>query len=147
MMRAQLDDVRERGEPIAALWASEETIYGRFGYGLASLRHQVTLPRTWASMRAMPLRAWAPFGSSIRTRRSARFRASTTRCARPLLAFSHGRGTGGSCGGSEMIRIDDRKEPVRSTLPSSSSTGARLRMRCIGSWNERSRLTGRVGSA
>jgi predicted acetyltransferase len=37
MMRAQLDDVHERGEPVAALWASEETIYGRFGYGLASL--------------------------------------------------------------------------------------------------------------
>ena len=37
MMDAQLDDVRERGEPIAALWASEETIYGRYGYGLASL--------------------------------------------------------------------------------------------------------------
>ena len=35
MMRAHLDDVHERGEPIAALWASEETIYGRFGYGLA----------------------------------------------------------------------------------------------------------------
>ncbi len=37
MMDAQLQDVREREEPIAALWASEETIYGRFGYGLASL--------------------------------------------------------------------------------------------------------------
>jgi predicted acetyltransferase len=37
MMAAQLRDVRERGEPLAALWASEETIYGRFGYGLASL--------------------------------------------------------------------------------------------------------------
>src|SRR3954452_17440744 len=36
MMRAQLETVHERGEPIAALWASEETIYGRFGYGLAS---------------------------------------------------------------------------------------------------------------
>jgi predicted acetyltransferase len=36
MMDAQLRDVRERGEPIAALWASEETIYGRFGYGLSS---------------------------------------------------------------------------------------------------------------
>ncbi len=36
MMDAQLRDVHERGEPIAALWASEETIYGRFGYGLAS---------------------------------------------------------------------------------------------------------------
>ncbi len=37
MMDAQLRDIRERGEPVAALWASEETIYGRFGYGLASL--------------------------------------------------------------------------------------------------------------
>ena len=37
MMDVQLRDVHERGEPIAALWASEETIYGRFGYGLALL--------------------------------------------------------------------------------------------------------------
>ena len=37
MMDTQLRDVHERGEPIAALWASEETIYGRFGYGIASL--------------------------------------------------------------------------------------------------------------
>lgn len=36
MMDTQLRDVHERGEPIAALWASEETIYGRFGYGIAS---------------------------------------------------------------------------------------------------------------
>ena len=36
MMDAQLRNVHERGEPIAALWASEETIYGRFGYGVAS---------------------------------------------------------------------------------------------------------------
>jgi predicted acetyltransferase len=36
MMRRQLNDVRERGEPIATLWASESIIYGRFGYGLAA---------------------------------------------------------------------------------------------------------------
>ena len=36
MMRAQLDDTRRRGEPIAALWASEDGIYGQFGYGIAS---------------------------------------------------------------------------------------------------------------
>lgn len=45
MMDAQLRDVRERGEPIAALWASEETIYGRFGYGLASLSHNIDAER------------------------------------------------------------------------------------------------------
>jgi predicted acetyltransferase len=37
LMETQLADVRERGEPVAALWASEETIYRRFGYGLAHL--------------------------------------------------------------------------------------------------------------
>ena len=35
-MQRQLADVREWGEPIAALWASEAAIYGRFGYGLAA---------------------------------------------------------------------------------------------------------------
>ncbi len=45
MMRAQLDDVRARGEPIAALWASDERIYGRYGYGLAGLVGEVELPR------------------------------------------------------------------------------------------------------
>ncbi len=51
MMRAQLDDVHDRGEPIAALWASEETIYGRYGYGLASLGGEIELPRTHAALR------------------------------------------------------------------------------------------------
>ena len=35
LMTQQLADAREWGEPIAALWASEAAIYGRFGYGLA----------------------------------------------------------------------------------------------------------------
>jgi predicted acetyltransferase len=43
MMRAQLDDVHERGEPIAALWASEERIYPRFGYGMASQMGEISL--------------------------------------------------------------------------------------------------------
>jgi predicted acetyltransferase len=45
MMRAQLDDVHRRGEPVAWLWASEETIYRRFGYGLASLFGDVEIPK------------------------------------------------------------------------------------------------------
>jgi predicted acetyltransferase len=45
MMRAQLDDVRARGESVAWLWASESTIYGRFGYGVASLVGKIELPR------------------------------------------------------------------------------------------------------
>jgi predicted acetyltransferase len=35
MMRTQLDDLHQRGEPLAILWASEAAIYGRFGYGVA----------------------------------------------------------------------------------------------------------------
>jgi predicted acetyltransferase len=35
-MRRQLVDVQSWGEPIAALWASEASIYGRFGYGAAA---------------------------------------------------------------------------------------------------------------
>src|SRR5215217_952580 len=53
MMRQQLDDVRERGEPLAALWASEETIYTRFGYGMASLQGQIELPRAYSAF-ALP---------------------------------------------------------------------------------------------
>jgi predicted acetyltransferase len=48
MMRAQLDDVHERGESVAYLWASEPTIYGRFGYGLASLTAEMEVPRNRA---------------------------------------------------------------------------------------------------
>src|SRR4051794_20714049 len=54
MMDAQLADIHERGEPIAALWASEETIYGRFGYGLASWAGDVSIPREWGAF-AQPL--------------------------------------------------------------------------------------------
>ncbi|MGD8682706.1 MAG: GNAT family N-acetyltransferase [Chloroflexota bacterium] len=36
LMARQLADVRERGEPLALLWASEGTIYQRFGYGLSA---------------------------------------------------------------------------------------------------------------
>lgn len=45
MMRAQLEDCRARGEPAAFLWASEGTIYGRFGYGLASRMGAMSLSR------------------------------------------------------------------------------------------------------
>src|SRR5204863_846543 len=54
MMDAQLADIHERGEPIAALWASEETIYGRFGYGLAVWQGEIALAREWTSY-AQPL--------------------------------------------------------------------------------------------
>jgi predicted acetyltransferase len=54
MMHAQLRDIHERGEPLATLWASEETIYGRFGYGLAAWAGEVTIPKEWNAF-AQPL--------------------------------------------------------------------------------------------
>lgn len=35
MIDVHLDDVRQRAEPLAGLWASEAPIYGRFGFGCA----------------------------------------------------------------------------------------------------------------
>jgi predicted acetyltransferase len=45
LMRAQLDGVNQRGEPLAILWASEAGIYPRFGYGLASLSGDIEIHR------------------------------------------------------------------------------------------------------
>ena len=45
MMRYQLDGIHERGEPLAALFASESAIYGRFGYGVGSQHEYWTLER------------------------------------------------------------------------------------------------------
>ena len=56
MMQRQLEDLHVGGEALAALWASEAAIYGRFGYGLASRSLVVDL-------RGAPaLRAPAPLG-------------------------------------------------------------------------------------
>ncbi|MEU6173040.1 GNAT family N-acetyltransferase [Streptantibioticus parmotrematis] len=41
LMRRQLDDVRERGESLAVLTASEPAIYGRFGYGAATRKLRI----------------------------------------------------------------------------------------------------------
>ncbi|MCP4305879.1 MAG: GNAT family N-acetyltransferase [bacterium] len=41
MMREHVDRARKRGEPLGGLWASEVPIYGRFGYGPATLMHGI----------------------------------------------------------------------------------------------------------
>ncbi len=45
IMRRQLADVRDRGEPLAVLWASESAIYSRFGYGRATWHLAFTVRR------------------------------------------------------------------------------------------------------
>jgi predicted acetyltransferase len=54
MMREQLDDVRSRDEPVAILWASEASIYGRFGYGLATKAAKIEIDRDRAVFRDRP---------------------------------------------------------------------------------------------
>jgi predicted N-acetyltransferase YhbS len=50
LMRRLLDQARERGEAVAALWASETPIYGRFGFGSAVPTVELTLDRAHAAL-------------------------------------------------------------------------------------------------
>jgi predicted acetyltransferase len=52
LMRRQLSDVAERGEAVAALFASETAIYGRYGYGRASWHLFLKLARGYGAMAA-----------------------------------------------------------------------------------------------
>src|SRR5918999_2466639 len=53
LMRRQLADVRER-EPVAALWASEPVIYGRFGYGMGTLGAHLEVDKRTVRLRSAP---------------------------------------------------------------------------------------------
>ncbi|WP_270072200.1 GNAT family N-acetyltransferase [Streptomonospora mangrovi] len=63
LMRRQFADIRERGEDVAALFASEGAIYGRFGYGPAASAVSFTLPT-----RETALRPDAPRDPALRLR-------------------------------------------------------------------------------
>ena len=47
MMRRQISDIHEWGEPLAALFASESSIYGRFGYGVGTVHESWKLDRPY----------------------------------------------------------------------------------------------------
>ncbi|WP_026361460.1 GNAT family N-acetyltransferase [Amycolatopsis nigrescens] len=61
LMGEQLRDLVRRGEVLACLHASETAIYGRFGYGVASLDQRVRITR-----RAARLHQDAPAGGRVR---------------------------------------------------------------------------------
>lgn len=54
MMRRELEDLHERGEPLAVLWASEAAIYGRFGYGMAAPHFEMDADRSRFAFRNDP---------------------------------------------------------------------------------------------
>jgi predicted acetyltransferase len=60
MMEAHLGDVADRGEPLAALWASDSAIYGRFGYGIASQQAELFIDRQHVEPHRL-----APAGSTV----------------------------------------------------------------------------------
>ena len=51
LMRHQLHDIAARGEVVASLRASEATIYGRYGYGVASSSQSVEVQTARAGLR------------------------------------------------------------------------------------------------
>ena len=71
MMRTQLDAIHDRGEPLAILWASEGSIYQRFGYGMST--HGGT---SEGGARALRLRTAACAGWRGPTRRRGRGKAA-----------------------------------------------------------------------
>ena len=54
LMRRELDDLHERGEPLAVLWASEAVIYGRYGYGMAAPHFEMEADRSRFALRDDP---------------------------------------------------------------------------------------------
>ena len=52
MMERQLSDIHERGEPLAALTASESVIYGRFGYGIVSMHEEWSIDKEHSELAA-----------------------------------------------------------------------------------------------
>jgi len=54
LMGLALDDIRDRDEPLAALWASESNIYGRYGFGTAIESTRITLDRAHTRIPAGP---------------------------------------------------------------------------------------------
>jgi predicted acetyltransferase len=50
LMRRLLDGIRDRGEPVAALWASEGRIYGRFGFAVGTFMSVLGIDRPYAEL-------------------------------------------------------------------------------------------------
>lgn len=123
LMRAQLDDVRERGEPVAALWASEDTIYGRFGYGMASFVGDASIPAEYSEFtHALPrpgslrlveqdeaLAVFPRIWDRVRRRTPGMLSRSRTWWELRVLAE---RLVGGQGGPKRFVLLEDQRRPV-----------------------------------
>ncbi|HSG13479.1 MAG TPA: GNAT family N-acetyltransferase [Gaiellaceae bacterium] len=123
LMRAQLDDVRERGESVAALWASEDTIYGRFGYGMASFVGDASIPAEYSEFtHALPrpgslrlveqdeaLAVFPRIWDRVRRRTPGMLSRSRTWWELRVLAE---RLVGGHGGPKRFVLLEDQRRPV-----------------------------------
>lgn len=60
LMRSQIDAAHARRDSVMVLWPSEDTIYGRFGCGMASMAAEIDVPRD----RAAPYAPAEPAGTA-----------------------------------------------------------------------------------
>lgn len=110
LMRRQLDDIKEAGrEPIAALWASEPAIYGRFGYGAASVSVGLTVPRSANRLRAVP----GTDGLRVRLVEP----AESVPLVLPVYDHERGRRPG-------MFALSDKLQQMRNYMPERAREGA-----------------------
>ena len=78
---------RERDEPLAVLWASEGSIYQRFGYGLATLASSIDLERERAVLVLARAGRPAPCGWSTSTRPGGSSSRSSSATGRAIPGF------------------------------------------------------------
>lgn len=88
MLRILHDQAAERGEPLAALWAAERPIYGRYGYGHAAPTVSLTVPTAGAGV----LAAGAPDPGGHRVELLAADPTATVRLAPLYDGLRAGRG-------------------------------------------------------
>ena len=81
MMRRQLADLAAGGEAVAALWATEAGVYGRFGYGIASWRQPIEVDLARA--------AFTPHATGLVAGSSARLHLMSLADALPHLTAIH----------------------------------------------------------
>jgi predicted acetyltransferase len=86
LMLRQLADVRDRGEPLAILWASEAVIYGRYGYGRASWHLDFTLHRGEGRLADTVSAGPVPAGTGASAGNGLRLRIAEPDAALPELA-------------------------------------------------------------
>jgi predicted acetyltransferase len=145
LMSRQFDDLHERGEPVAYLWASEATIYGRFGYGMAALQGGFELARErtafarpaepYGTIRLVPheeaLERFPPIYDAVCEQRAGMFGRSRDWWEIRTLADSEARRAGAGPLNRVLLEVDGRAEGyalyrIKQSFEAFTTTGSTL---------------------